>query len=30
MGGTHQLCFCAEDPDGTVVEFMQFLRGGAT
>ena len=28
MGGTRQLCFCAEDPDGVVVEFMQFLRDG--
>ena len=27
MGGTRQLVFCCEDPDGTVVEFMQFLRG---
>ena len=26
MGGTRQFCFCAEDPDGIVVEFMQFLR----
>lgn len=26
MGGTRQLCFCAEDPDGIVVEFMEFLR----
>lgn len=26
MGGTRQLCFCCEDPDGTVMEFMQFLR----
>ena len=26
MGGTHQLVFCGEDPDGTVIEFMQFLR----
>lgn len=29
MGGTHQLVFCSEDPDGIVVEFMQFLRDGA-
>jgi catechol 2,3-dioxygenase-like lactoylglutathione lyase family enzyme len=29
MGGTRQLCFCCEDPDGVVVEFMQFLRPGA-
>ena len=27
MGGTYQLVFCCEDPDGTVVEFMQFLSG---
>ena len=26
MGGTRQLVFCVEDPDGTVVEFMQFLK----
>lgn len=26
MGGTRQLCFCCEDPDGVAVEFMQFLR----
>ena len=26
MGGTRQLVFCVEDPDGIVVEFMQFLR----
>ncbi len=26
MGGTRQYCFCCEDPDGVVVEFMQFLR----
>lgn len=26
MGGTRQLCFCCEDPDGVVVEFMQFLK----
>jgi glyoxylase I family protein len=26
MGGTHQLVFCGEDPDGTVIEYMQFLR----
>lgn len=26
MGGSRQLCFCCEDPDGTVIEFMQFLR----
>lgn len=28
MGGTRQLCFCCEDPDGIVVEFMQFVREG--
>ena len=28
MGGTRQLVFCCEDPDGIVVEFMQFLRDG--
>jgi len=26
MGGTRQLCFCCEDPDGIVIEFMQFLK----
>ena len=26
MGGTRQLVFCVDDPDGNVVEFMQFLR----
>lgn len=26
MGGTRQLVFCVEDPDGIVVEFMQFLK----
>jgi catechol 2,3-dioxygenase-like lactoylglutathione lyase family enzyme len=26
MGGTQQYCFCCEDPDGIVMEFMQFLR----
>jgi glyoxylase I family protein len=26
MGGTRQLVFCVDDPDGTVVEFMQFLK----
>ena len=26
MGGTRQLVFCVDDPDGTVIEFMQFLR----
>ena len=26
MGGTRQLVFCTDDPDGTVVEFMQFLK----
>ena len=28
MGETRQLVFCVDDPDGTVVEFMQFLRPG--
>ena len=28
MGGTRQFCFCCEDPDGIVIEFMQFLRAG--
>lgn len=26
MGGTRQFCFCCEDPDGIVMEFMQFVR----
>jgi catechol 2,3-dioxygenase-like lactoylglutathione lyase family enzyme len=26
MGGSRQKFFCAYDPDGTVVEFMEFLR----
>ena len=26
MGGTRQLVFCTDDPAGTVVEFMQFLK----
>jgi glyoxylase I family protein len=26
MGGTRQWVFCCEDPDGIVVEFMQFQR----
>jgi len=26
MGGTQQYCFCCEDPDGIVMEFMQFVR----
>ena len=29
MGGTRQLVFCCEDPDGIVVEFMQFMRNEA-
>ena len=29
MGGTRQYCFCCEDPDGIVMEFMQFLRPDA-
>lgn len=26
LGGTRQRFFCARDPDGTVVEFMEFLK----
>ena len=26
MGGTRQKFFCAKDPDGVVVEFMEFLK----
>ncbi len=26
MGGTRQRFFCVPDPDGTVIEFMEFLR----
>lgn len=26
MGGSRQLCFCCEDPDGIVIEFLQFLK----
>jgi len=26
MGGTEQYVFCCEDPDGVVIEFMQFAR----
>jgi catechol 2,3-dioxygenase-like lactoylglutathione lyase family enzyme len=26
MGGTRQYVFCCEDPDGVVIEFMQFVR----
>jgi hypothetical protein len=26
MGGTRQWVFCCRDPDGLVVEFMEFLR----
>lgn len=29
MGGTRQKVFCCPDPDGFVVEFMEFLRGDA-
>jgi catechol 2,3-dioxygenase-like lactoylglutathione lyase family enzyme len=29
MGGTRQYCFCCEDPDGIVTEFMQFLKPDA-
>jgi glyoxylase I family protein len=26
LGGTRQYVFCCEDPDGVVVEFMQFIQ----
>jgi catechol 2,3-dioxygenase-like lactoylglutathione lyase family enzyme len=26
LGGTRQYVFCCEDPDGVVIEFMQFIR----
>ncbi len=26
MGGSRQFVFCCEDPDGIVIEFMQFLK----
>lgn len=26
MGGSEQYVFCCEDPDGVVIEFMQFVR----
>ena len=26
MGGSRQFCFCCEDPDGIVIEFLQFLK----
>ena len=26
MGGSHQYVFCCADPDGVVIEFMQFVR----
>lgn len=26
MGGSQQYVFCCEDPDGVVIEFMQFVR----
>ena len=29
MGGTRQKFFCVCDPDGTVIEFMEFLRDSA-
>ena len=29
MGGTRQRVFCCPDPDGFVVEFMEFERSGA-
>lgn len=27
LGGSHQIVFCCEDPDGTVIEFMEFVKG---
>ena len=29
MGGSRQWVFCVEDPDGVVIEFMQFVRDAA-
>jgi catechol 2,3-dioxygenase-like lactoylglutathione lyase family enzyme len=29
MGGSQQYVFCCEDPDGVVIEFMQFVREAA-
>jgi catechol 2,3-dioxygenase-like lactoylglutathione lyase family enzyme len=29
MGGSRQYVFCCEDPDGVVIEFMQFVREAA-
>ncbi|HSB97321.1 MAG TPA: VOC family protein [Spongiibacteraceae bacterium] len=26
LGGSYQIVFCCEDPDGTVIEFMEFVR----
>jgi catechol 2,3-dioxygenase-like lactoylglutathione lyase family enzyme len=26
LGGSYQIVFCCEDPDGTVIEFMQFVK----
>jgi predicted enzyme related to lactoylglutathione lyase len=27
LGGSYQIVFCCEDPDGTVIEFMEFVKG---
>lgn len=27
LGGSYQIVFCCEDPDGTVMEFMEFVKG---
>jgi glyoxylase I family protein len=27
LAGSYQVVFCCEDPDGTVIEFMQFVKG---
>jgi glyoxylase I family protein len=27
LGGSYQIVFCCEDPDGTVIEFMSFVKG---
>lgn len=26
LGGSYQIVFCCEDPDGTVIEFMEFVK----
>jgi catechol 2,3-dioxygenase-like lactoylglutathione lyase family enzyme len=26
LGGSYQVVFCCEDPDGTVIEFMEFVK----